>query len=133
MASSFSCHLIFSDCAQSLMSLLIDSSFGDMSALFTTKVTPTVAQGLFRSWKLRTISLFPKQVFMSWRRAWSRCVSCSARIAILCSLMVLFTVDHFSMPVLPLAGAVKPFMFRVAIFMFTLFWFFFGFGSHSLV
>ena len=36
-------------------------------------------------------------------------------MAILWSLMVRFTADHFSMPVMRLDCAVKPFMFRVAI------------------
>jgi hypothetical protein len=47
------------------------------------------------------------------------CVSCTARIAILYLFSVLFTLDHFSMPVILLEGAAKPFMLMVAMLMFA--------------
>ncbi len=73
------------------------------------------------------VSLFLKQSWTDCRRVLSRCVSCKARIAILFLFMVWYIDDHFSIPDMLLAGAVKPFMFSEAIFMFAFSVWFFGF------
>ena len=115
IVSSFSSHLIFKAAARPGWSSYTLYSLGLISVLFITNATPAVARGFVGCWEFMISSRFPKQAFTFCRRSWSKWVSCRARIVILLSLMVRLIVDHLSIPDMLLAGAAKPFTFRVAI------------------
>src|SRR5258707_7243996 len=65
-------------------------------------------------------SFLPKNLLTSFSLFWSRCVFCSASIAILLFLIMLFTVDHLSIWSILSDGAAAPFMLSIAMQMFAL-------------
>ena len=56
------------------------------------------------------------------RALWSRCISWSARVAILYSFSVWFIIDYLPLAVSPCLGAVSPFILSVAILIFACRW-----------
>jgi hypothetical protein len=96
-------------------------SFIGRSALFISMAMPDFIQGETGSLKCSRSKDFPKHVLMVSILSLSRCVSCSARIAILFPLRVLLILAHLSMRLRFAVGVVAPLIFSKAIVMFALF------------
>jgi hypothetical protein len=96
---------------------------GAIKALFTMKATPADPRGFRVIGLLESMmsKFLLKQRLMFPSLSSSRCVSCSASIAIFSVLVVLFIIVHLSMRFIPCVGAAAPFRLRFAIFMFTRF------------
>lgn len=92
---------------------------GAIRDLFIMKATPAVALGDVGSSDVSISIFFPKAAWILLACSWSRCISWRARITILNLFSVWLTMDHFWRKVMPLAGAIKPFMLRVAMLIFV--------------
>ena len=116
---SFSSHSTCMANALPAFSSKTSSFLGAIKVLFITKATPAVAWGAFGSSELYISIFLLKQPRMVSKALWSRCVSWSAKIAILYSFSVWFIMDHLPLAVSPCVGAVSPFILSIAMFMFA--------------
>jgi hypothetical protein len=119
--SSVSDHFILISIARPCFRLCVWMFAGAIKALFTMKATPADSRGFIGLLESMMSKFLLKRRLMSPSLFSSRCVSCSASIAIFSVLVVLFIIVHLSMRFMPCVGAAAPFRLRFAIFMFTRF------------
>lgn len=100
VVSSFSCHCTFRARARPSNSSKIVMLLGLIRRLFIAKATPADARGVSGSGEDMMVRRLPNDWFTRFSRSSSKWASWIAKIAIFCMLIILFTADHFSIPVI---------------------------------